>query len=1191
MTSSPAELERRSKSQGEGEDEPRIGVGELRPGDVLLYHRSSLLGRVMRVFDGSDVSHAALYLGDGVAEATGAGVQGRSLRVSLGDDPDDYIAVHRLVDGEPAHGMGGIVRRARAYLAQHLSYGHSTIALIAFLVLTRKVPLTPKVRVLLRLVLDRAAADLLALAKDGSQRLICSELVYRCFTEAGPAPDGPFAIQIEGATALERVGGGDTETLLDEARELLGKEYESVPQRERGGSDVTEVTDADLDDAARDVLAERERALESNELPLAKDPDLVEALGRFASAVRNSAGEGKDLEGASPFERFAGVVASFVSPGDLRRSRSLRRCGRLVMQDLAVTAPAPPEEGAAPRTVTHEVQGMSAEMASADWELDQAIAANRRVVASRAAGRVASLVRKGEPLPDEQAVSILGRLRRKRFFDEMLELGKALRQNAAEVSLPVARQYAQALIEKGELADALLFLQSLLPRSANDPVQDVEVRGLIGRVHKQRYVDGRVASAADLAQKAAMLKAAVDAYYEVYVRDRASYTWHGINVVALLARGQRDGVAIQAPEDGARLAQEILAAATSKLETDVWNRPTAAEAYLALGRLDEALILLSKHVNSEGVDAFECASTLRQLEQVWQLREDGPGGALVAILRAALLRKQGGETALEAGGLEAALAGTAQQEKVFEKAFGAGRPRALDFYQRGLRTARAVGRVEDQQGAGLGTGFLVRAAELLPARKELAGELVLVTNAHVLGKTDNGALRPGDAAVRFEAVGDLARTLRVTEVLFESPPNDLDVTIARLDAAVPGVDPIALAPRAEPVFDPRAPRPYYVIGYPRGGHLAISMEDCFQVGWEPPKFLHYRTPTEPGSSGSPVFDDQWQLVALHHAAVKDANEGIWIQRVVDAAAAAAPPRAESAPPVSKAALRAGVFVSYSHEDAAWLRRLQKVLAPAARGEEIAIWDDTRLAAGQEWAREIEKAIDVACVAVLLVTPAFLASRFITDEEFPRILEAARKRGIQVVWVPVSHALYEYSPLKDLQAALDPKRPLAALPASKRDAALVEVARTILAAADASRLKNAFSVADQMALATGGMGGNTALPADLAAQARQEGALVAVTDRSGQPVMTIEATEIDEDARGLVAAYEQGMRLAYKRYLAAYPDQFAADAQAAQKAKDLVKDSQRDVCKNLNLILDFLRGMGKPIADHYGHVRAICGGGN
>jgi endonuclease G len=54
-------------------------------------------------------------------------------------------------------------------------------------------------------------------------------------------------------------------------------------------------------------------------------------------------------------------------------------------------------------------------------------------------------------------------------------------------------------------------------------------------------------------------------------------------------------------------------------------------------------------------------------------------------------------------------------------------------------------------------------------------------------------------------------------------------------------------------------------------------------------FLHYEADTQPGSSGSPVFNDQWELVALHHASVpapehpelgKFVNEGIRVSRLL-----------------------------------------------------------------------------------------------------------------------------------------------------------------------------------------------------------------------------------------------------------------------------------------------------------------------
>ncbi|HJZ74375.1 MAG TPA: serine protease, partial [Vicinamibacterales bacterium] len=94
----------------------------------------------------------------------------------------------------------------------------------------------------------------------------------------------------------------------------------------------------------------------------------------------------------------------------------------------------------------------------------------------------------------------------------------------------------------------------------------------------------------------------------------------------------------------------------------------------------------------------------------------------------------------------------------------------------------------------------------------------------------------------------------------------------------------------------RAPR-LYVIGYPASGDLQLSLRDNEMIASNE-RYLHYRTPTAPGSSGSPVFDESgWSVVALHHAGrekmnrldgkpgVYDANEGIAIGAIRRAIAA------------------------------------------------------------------------------------------------------------------------------------------------------------------------------------------------------------------------------------------------------------------------------------------------------------------
>ncbi len=47
------------------------------------------------------------------------------------------------------------------------------------------------------------------------------------------------------------------------------------------------------------------------------------------------------------------------------------------------------------------------------------------------------------------------------------------------------------------------------------------------------------------------------------------------------------------------------------------------------------------------------------------------------------------------------------------------------------------------------------------------------------------------------------------------------------------------------------------------------------------------------------------------------------------------------------ALRTKVFISYSHKDEKWLKRLQVHLKPLERQRRLDRWDDTRIAGGHQ----------------------------------------------------------------------------------------------------------------------------------------------------------------------------------------------------------------------------------------------------
>ena len=140
--------------------------------------------------------------------------------------------------------------------------------------------------------------------------------------------------------------------------------------------------------------------------------------------------------------------------------------------------------------------------------------------------------------------------------------------------------------------------------------------------------------------------------------------------------------------------------------------------------------------------------------------------------------------------------------------------------------------------------------------------------------------------------------------------------------------------------------------------------------------------------------------------------------------------------------RSTVFVSYSREDADWVRRFRVMLQPVVDNRRLELWVDDRLAPGDPWRPELEAAIARSGIALLLLTPQFLASRFIMGTELPALVAA----GARLVPVLVRPCLWQQVPtLRDLQFAHDPGRdgPLAAARQAGRDGRIVDICLRLL----------------------------------------------------------------------------------------------------------------------------------------------------
>ncbi|MBV9713303.1 MAG: toll/interleukin-1 receptor domain-containing protein, partial [Ktedonobacteraceae bacterium] len=129
-------------------------------------------------------------------------------------------------------------------------------------------------------------------------------------------------------------------------------------------------------------------------------------------------------------------------------------------------------------------------------------------------------------------------------------------------------------------------------------------------------------------------------------------------------------------------------------------------------------------------------------------------------------------------------------------------------------------------------------------------------------------------------------------------------------------------------------------------------------------------------------------------------------------------------------------------DKRYLHELTTHLAPYVQSEVVDVWDDTQIPPGSKWREEIEKALQSAKVAILLVSAEFLASDFIMNFELPSLLAASEQEGIIFLSVLLRPCAFTNIDIGQFQSVNMPSTPLSKMKRAKRDEVWSKVAEFV-----------------------------------------------------------------------------------------------------------------------------------------------------
>jgi endonuclease G len=182
--------------------------------------------------------------------------------------------------------------------------------------------------------------------------------------------------------------------------------------------------------------------------------------------------------------------------------------------------------------------------------------------------------------------------------------------------------------------------------------------------------------------------------------------------------------------------------------------------------------------------------------------------------------------------------------------------RPIEFLEKAREAARGVGRFVPTGPSGAGTFFMI-------------SRDLLITNHHVIGTPEKALELQAEFNFEVDAAGR-ARTL--TRYALEPgmlfiPNPELDFTVVALGRHLTGPTDIGVCPLVTPNQVHGVDTFANIIQHPGRARKQIVFREN-RVVCSPPRYVVYTADTLDGASGSPVFNDDWKVIALHHSSTK-----------------------------------------------------------------------------------------------------------------------------------------------------------------------------------------------------------------------------------------------------------------------------------------------------------------------------------